>query len=527
MRVLWALSIVAALVAFGGCGGGAAEAFRIVSSSPTDGATGVSAQTTVVLNFSGPANPATLAFTFAPAVEAAASGNAAAPQLTLPPAQALAANTTYTVTLTALSSAEGVALSGDTTTAFTTEGGLPGSDYVVWRYTGGDAKPPTLAFSVPGEPAKSQAVTDPVYRTTVRRVTDKTTDGYSSDGIMNEYSRADPENCDATRVLLRGTDGQWELYGLPGFTRTGSISFRDNPDPEPRWHPTDPDVVFFVEGPSLWRMDVSTSQTTLVHDFSAEDPNCAFARTRYEGEPSADGRYWCVRLEDASYTLFAIVCNDATTNTILGRLDSPPADCDHVTMALGGTRCIVPSDAGAAYSYALDFTNPVRLPDGMGHADVARTLAGDDVLVYQNAQTDWIAMVDLATGIETNLVPIPFSDNLDIGLHISAGSAACPGWVLVSTYGANTTAQSWMDRSLFMLQLQANPLVWRIAQTQCLQASGDERDYFGEAYAALNGLGTRVWWGSNWNTIGAEGAGYEAYVAELPANWETEVLAAE
>lgn len=92
-------------------------------------------------------------------------------------------------------------------------------DYVAWRYPGGEARPTTLAFITPTEPGKGQAIVDPVFHTRIRRVTDRATDGYPSPGIQNEYSRADPENADGTRALLRGSDGDWHLYGVPGFER--------------------------------------------------------------------------------------------------------------------------------------------------------------------------------------------------------------------------------------------------------------------------------------------------------------------
>jgi hypothetical protein len=194
-------------------------------------------------------------------------------------------------------------------------------------------------------------------------------------------------------------------------------------------------------------------------------------------------------------------------------------------MDMGGTHCLVAGDEGEpTRSYHRDFSHPVALPSGaIGHCDVALDPSGRDVLVYQNVHTDWIAMADLESGAETNLVPIPFGANADIGLHISGNCDTKPGWVLMSTYGSNTAALTWMDRSLFMLELRSGPAVWRVAQTQTLQASADEKDYFAEAFAAVNRAGSRVWWGSNWNAVSAEGVGCDAYYAELPASWEATV----
>ncbi len=405
----------------------------------------------------------------------------------------------------------------------------PAGQYVVWRYPGGDAKPPTYAFSAPAEPAKGASVADPVYHTTLRRVTDRAADGYGSEGVVNEYARIDPENRDGSRALLRGTDGVWYLYDVASRALVRTVGFRGNPDPEPRWDATDPDLVCFVEGLSLWQYDVSADTEALVHDFAGEAAGADIVRTRFEGEPSLDGRYWALCLDDTdqeSWTTLRLVCYDRQADQIVGRLTTLPAGAvNWAGMDLGGTHVVAGMDDGAAYAWRRDFTHPVQLGTAIGHADVARTAGGADVLVYQNAGTDWIAMADLETGVETNLLPIPFDDNTDLGLHIGACRAR-PGWVLVSTYGENSAALSWMDRSLFLVELRANPAVWRVCQTFQLREAGVEKDYFGEAFAALNGAGTRIWWGSNWNATGGAARQYEAFVAELPADWETAVRAA-
>jgi len=394
----------------------------------------------------------------------------------------------------------------------------------VWRDSGGGAAPPVLAFNTPPRPARGSSVIDPVYDTPVTRVTDRSSDGIKSPGILNEYARIDPENCTGTRALLRDTDGSWYLYSVPGFRLIRREDFRGNPDAEPRWDSSDPDVVYFVEGSTLWKRNVATNTDTAVHNFAAEDPKCAIARCRYEGEPSKDCRYWAFRLEDADYKVLSVVTYDKQTDKILGRLTTFAGDFDWVGMDTSGSHCVIAYDyPNRAVAYNRALTQPVNLPTGIGHADFGVDSAGRDVLVYQNASTDYIAMADLDTGNETNLLAIPFADNPDIGLHFSCASDK-PGWVLVSTYGRNATALSWMDRSLFMVELKARPIVWRIAQTQQLRAADD--DYFGEAFAAINRSATRIWWGSNWNATGSAGRNLETYAAELPADWESQVRAA-
>ena len=152
--------------------------------------------------------------------------------------------------------------------------------------------------------------------------------------------------------------------------------------------------------------------------------------------------------------------------------------------------------------------------------DLALTSGGRDVMVYQNNATDWIAMADLKTGEETNLLKIPFDVNPDIGLHFS-GNCSDGGWVLVSTYGSKNPPEgsehSWMDNELFMLELKApdDDPYDEIANTNSytsVEYEG-EKNYFAESFAAVNSGCTKVYFGSNWGIMDVDYT--DAYIAEM------------
>ncbi|MGB9620128.1 MAG: hypothetical protein ACPL7K_06935, partial [Armatimonadota bacterium] len=258
--------------------------------------------------------------------------------------------------------------------------------YVVWRDTGSGASPPVLAFSAPAKPARGSSVTDPVYDTLITRVTDRAADGIKDPGILNEYARIDPANCTGTRALLRDTSGNWYLYSVPGYRLIRKEDFRGNPDPEPRWDPTDPDIVYFVEGPTLWKRNVATQTNTALHNFTAEEPRCEIVRSRYEGEPSKDCRYWAFRLEDADYNVLSVVTYDKQADKVLGRLSTFAGDFDWVGMDASGTHCVIAYDYPTkAVAFDRSLKQSVSLPVGIGHADFGVDSAGRDVIVYQNA----------------------------------------------------------------------------------------------------------------------------------------------
>jgi len=381
---------------------------------------------------------------------------------------------------------------------------------------------------VPAMPAKGVAFADPDFHTTIVRVTDKTKDGYSGPGIENEYARSDPENSDGTRLVLRGNDGEWYLYSAVDYKLLKHLEITGGgQEPEPRWDAANPKIFYYLYGMGLHSYNIDTNNSVVVRDFSRDIPNAAMITTKTEGDSSTDRKLWCLMAQDeqAEKTL-AIFAYDKSQNKILGKKTSFPDTINWVSADMGGKHCVVGYDEHIAESYSPDFSRKVTLPEkANGHMDLALTAQGRDVMVYQNNATDFIAMADLVSGAETPLILIPFDINGDIGLHFSGNNAAIPGWALVSTYGSKglppeNTSHSWMDNQLFMVELKANPRVWRVALTRAFTARDfeGEKNYFAEAFAAVNTRGTRVYFGSNWGNFSTEYS--ETYAAILPRDWQ-------
>jgi len=368
-------------------------------------------------------------------------------------------------------------------------------------------------------PAKGAAYVDPNFRMPLVRLTDKPADGYEGPGIQNEYAKADPENCDATALILRANNGVYYVFDR----KTGRMASLANAfnecgqEPEPRWDASDPQVFYYV------------CNTQLRKYFKKEFPSASYVRTKMEGDASADRRFWCFLVEDTDWKTLAAIVYDKTLNQIVGRKSSGFREkINWVGMSPSGNTCALGWEGEvpplSTTIYSRDFSRSVDLPDGSaGHGDFALTADGREVYVYQNVRTDHIAMADPATGAETSLLPIPFNVNPDIGLHVSGNCDLTPGWVLISTYGSKNPPQgkshSWMDNQLFMLQLRQNPKIWRIAHTQAYISlhSSEEKNYFAEAFAAINRKGSRIYFGSNWGRFEPEYS--EAYQVNLPEKW--------
>jgi len=390
-------------------------------------------------------------------------------------------------------------------------------------------------FKAPGTPMpeKRKPFQDPDFLTTIDRVTDKK-DGYIGPGIQNEYSKMDPENCDGTLLILRGNSAAYYLYRRSTSRLMRQITAFDDCDfaePEPRWDASNPGLFYYVCNTQLRSYDVNTGRSNTIHDFKQDFPGSALITTKMEGDASLDRRYWCFMVQDSDYNLMSVVCYDRDLDSIVGKKAGGfPDDLNWVGMSMSGRYCIVGYEDVAMYTdvFSRDFKDTVRLPEGSaGHGDAALNKEGRDVYVYQNVRNDYISLADMSTGAETRLLHVPYEVNPDIGLHISGNCAGTPGWALVSTYGSEKPPQgkrhSWMDEQLLMLELEADPRIWRIAHTQSYSSGGHsgEKNYFAEAFAAVNTKGTRLYWGSNWRDYSPDYT--DTYRVVLPVDWVREM----
>jgi hypothetical protein len=384
----------------------------------------------------------------------------------------------------------------------------------------------TYSIPTPPRPEKGQLTRDPTFSTPFVRLTDKAKDGYTDDGVVNEYARSDPENADGSLVILRGLSGDWHIYRTRDHRRLGGFKNPAGQQMEPRWDPKDPHLFYFVADMKLWSFNAQSRKQTAIRDFKRDFPHGLVITSRTEGDASVDRRYFCWQVQDDKWETTDVFVYDRVQNLIVGR-KALRKGIDWVSMSMSGKHCLIGYDSERMQAYTRDLKRYVTMPAGAGHMDLALTAEGRDVMVYQSNKTDYISMADLETGQETSLLALPFKVNPAIGLHVSGNSSSkVPGWVLISTSGPKNPPagkrHSWMDLQLFMMELKARPRVWRLVATHSVDQinfkDGDgNRQYFAEAFASINTRGNRVYWGSNWES--SQLARLETYVAHLPDGW--------
>ena len=125
-------------------------------------------------------------------------------------------------------------------------------------------------------PGLHQTVVDPVFGTTIMRITDPS-QYPRQDRIRHFYSKSEPFNADGTRAVLAGSTGVTLLYDTKTWEPLGTLHVVTS-DPEIQWHPTDPNRFYFMSfaGNSrnvraMYEYDIRSGKRTLLRDFKRYD----------------------------------------------------------------------------------------------------------------------------------------------------------------------------------------------------------------------------------------------------------------
>ncbi len=363
-----------------------------------------------------------------------------------------------------------------------------------------------LPWPTSAKPARGATVKEPQYKTCEVRATDHRVDGLNT-FARNDYARRQAFNTDNTRQLVYALDGFWHLYDPVSYKHLKVLPGLAG-DSEPQWHPTDPNLLYYLPtngvGMKVYRLDVNTGVSTLVGDLSARLrarwPTANSAWTKSEGSPSADGRYWCFMVDSGSWTGLGIVTWDMETNTILGMHDVNGERPDHVSMSPSGNYCVSSSYGGpGVVAYSRDFSSSKKITNIGEHSDIGIDANGDDAFVsidYQSAGGD-IFMTNLRTGVRTVLFPT-YVNGTASAVHFSAKSFRKPGWFVLSAYGESTNRppyeQQWFHHKITVIQMAANPKIYNLASTHT-----DTLGYWTEPQASVNRDLTKIVWNSNWD----------------------------
>lgn len=388
----------------------------------------------------------------------------------------------------------------------------------------------TQSQPVVAEPAAvGDTYVDPVFGTTIQRVTKSPAPGSSSGpaGITPEYSKAQAWSANQSRVLLRGTDASWHLYNGVDFSGPLPLSLPVG-DIEPRWSPTNPNRIYYLLGRSVYSYTVSSGASrriTRVRGLGGEltsgaeqDIPLGGLRLVVHGPEHYDARgRW-------SWTRAAVV--DLATGKVGRRITlRRPAGSsgdflDYVAIAPDGRRLIVMWAFHGADLYTRRWKRLRRLTSWDEHGDFCRDTSGKWWFVqarYRPVPNDELIVASSLDGLARR--SLWMAPRYNLAVHISCRNQRMPGWAFVSTYWDGLgqrpdDAPIAFENEVFALSLQssvATPVVRRLAHTRM----NERADYFDEPHATVSRDGRMVLFASNFGQYVSDEEYDDTYAIDL------------
>jgi hypothetical protein len=337
--------------------------------------------------------------------------------------------------------------------------------------------PPNTIYDGPknvpplSRPGYLQTVTDPVFGTTITRISDESMNLGSNQYLQHHYSKDQPWNSDMTLIKLKGTKAILDAKTYQIVRRTSGK------DGESKWSTVDPNIIFYVNGNQFRKWNVRSDADTLLHTFSEG----ALQIGPNEGNLSVGDRY--VVLNVGTLAIVYDIVNDV----VIAKKDLGPMDW--ATMSQSGNYIVVRPDPPTlgVLVYDRNLTLLRKIFNKGQHGDVGYDTAGNEVY----AQMCPMQMARLDNGQVTSL-------GANLCGHLSTRNYLRPGWASVTDGSSNG--------EIFAIKLDGSKTVERFAQGRTSGSS-----YDAVAKGVISPDGSKVMWNSDWGS----GTVY-AYVAEMP-----------
>ena len=381
------------------------------------------------------------------------------------------------------------------------------------------------------KPLKGQVQAEPTFGTCEVRVTDHATEAPSS-FARNDYSRRQAFNANETYQIVYSNDGFWHLYNARTFAHIKRLTGPAG-DAEPQWHPTRPELLYYVPtngGTRLMVLDVDSNTSSVAADFAGRLPSWAASAshiwTKSEGSPSADGRYWGFQVENANFGILGYAVWDLTNNALVG---ARPATLrpDHVSMSASGRWFVTSDDTEGTWAWSPDFSVKKKLHHKSEHSDLALLANGNDAYVAVDYQTNagdvFYTDIDACPSVPASATTAPICPRVVLfpsyvngaatALHVSGKGYGKPGWVVFSMYAGSASRDGtypWFTDKVFISELAPNPRTYHLAYSHAVP-----NGYWTEPHASVSRSFERVAFNSNWQTNSSTDV--DTYVIHVPA----------
>lgn len=372
------------------------------------------------------------------------------------------------------------------------------------------------------KPALLQAVVDPQFGTTIRRISNAGT-GHV---VKPMYSTIPAWNADESYIILYHTEGapyagMHVLYNGKTYELIKPLNDTAADLEQIHWDPVDPNIFYYPSNYNnkarFIKYDVRTDTETLVHDFALAPTSCPNDGTlSFGSDPqymSWDGNNKVVGLQCGSSKKISY---NITTDTVLG------------TTTINSVNAPVAAPSGNLFHLDAKIYNPAFVLQRTlvaavvdEHASIGRKANGADVynvVSFDDAQPGNLISYDLATGTRNVIIgPATGYPYTITGTHISSVAIKNPGYVSVDMIGEGT-GQTLLDNEIVLADLNGNR-VCRVAHHHSWgggggpNGAGGPQGYWAEPHSVISPSGTRILFGSDWdgtNTV-------DTFVVELPS----------
>jgi hypothetical protein len=349
--------------------------------------------------------------------------------------------------------------------------------------------------------------TDPVFGTTIIRVTGPTAD---QKGFRPEYTRLPAINANNQKAVVMGrTNGDYFILDLAGGTTVKVPGIPCGEDPSIVWHRTNPDLLVYFCRNEIRTFQVSNQKTTVMLTL----PQYTRIRTKEEGLLSDDWTFGAFFAEKPDGTKEAITVDVIRKNVLAIKpglasgnwIGSSPSG-KYAVIQHGGTT------GTRVYDRLLNHLHTLH-PD-FAHEDFAFDSDGEEVMVWlakTGPQTQpfqgksYVIKGRLSDGNVTTILDTKWK----WGGHVSGvGSRGRPGWVLVSDYKNIAVHDSPFQNEVFWLKLDGTK-VERVAHLRSVvRITNNVKDYYAEPHPVASWDGSLIIFTSNWGETGR----YDTYL---------------
>jgi len=278
-------------------------------------------------------------------------------------------------------------------------------------------------------PAYLQPFIDPVYQSTITRITDESQGGYNNNPAMLRHNYPNDQVWNADMSLIKLNFGQIRDAHSYEFVRNISKNTKTKKSYDQiLWSNVDADILYGLYENTFNRYSLATGEWSVLHTFKGYGK----LTTNYMSSLSTDDRY--IALHDDERVLVYDLVEDKITGTM-------PMGDEEVTasMSQSGKYVLVTSNKGF-FAYNQQLKRVRKLSNKSNHDDFGYDAAGNEVVI----QMCPARMVQIDNGKKTDLLGLSY-----VCGHVSARNYKKPGWAYISSvedtnddhYGAHISTE--------------------------------------------------------------------------------------